>query len=417
MNGTSSYKGPLEGIVVLDLTRILAGPYCTAHLADLGATVVKIEDLDRGDSTRYSRPLLSGVSSHFLSLNKGKKSVCIDLRSPEGRAVFLRLVRNADVVVENFRPGVLARLGLNYDVLARENPTIILCSISGFGQSGEYSDRPSFDVITQALSGAMSVTGEPGRPPVRLGIPIGDLGGGLFGTIAVLAALHERTQTGRGQAIDISLLDSLFHLMLYYPLDVVNAGVIARPVGGRHEHLAPYGLVRAKDGYVVLAIFQGKFWKLFCEALEAADLARDSRFRTVASRYENQDELYRLIEEILITRGRAEWGEVFTRYGIPHAPVLTLEEVVDFPPIIERRMLVPHQHPGAGDVKVAGSPFKLSRDIDPVATSPAPELGEHTAGVLRELADLGEDEIAELLSSGVVADASQPPAQPPGAAT
>jgi crotonobetainyl-CoA:carnitine CoA-transferase CaiB-like acyl-CoA transferase len=410
----SSYKGPLEGIVVLDLTRVLAGPYCTAHLADLGATVIKIEDPDRGDSIRYTRPLVDGVSNHFLSLNKGKKSACIDLRAAEGRAVFLRLVRSADVVVENFRPGVLARLGLDHEVLTRENPGVILCSISGFGQAGAYSDRPSFDVITQALSGAMSVTGEPGRPPVRLGIPLGDLGGGLFGTISVLAALQERTRTGRGQAIDISLLDSLFHLMLYYPLDVVNAGVVAGPVGGRHEHLAPYGLVRAKDGYLVLAIFQGKFWRLFCDAIESPDLAGDPRFATVASRYEHQDQLYELIERVLATRQRAEWEEVFTRYGIPHAPVLTLEEVVNFGPILERQMLVPHHHPRAGDVKVAGTPFKLSGDLDPVGASAAPELGEHTVGVLRDLANLADDEIAALLTSGVVADPSRPPAERPG---
>jgi crotonobetainyl-CoA:carnitine CoA-transferase CaiB-like acyl-CoA transferase len=304
-------------------------------------------------------------------------------------------------VVENFRPGVLARLGLQYDDLRAVNEQIILCSISGFGQDSSYRDKPSYDVITQAMSGAMSVTGEPGRPPVRLGIPMGDLSGGLFGALAILAALNERRTTGRGQALDVSMLDGLVHLMLYYPVDYLNANKLAGPVGGRHEHVAPYGVFATSDGYIVLAIFSGKFWRQYCQAVERPDLPEDERFLNASDRLTRRVELYEILDEVMLTKTTAEWEALMDEYGVPHSPILTVDQVAIHPLMREREMFVDVDHPVAGRVKVSGRPIKFHERQHPM--QPAPLLGQHTREVLAEVAGTPLELIEQLERDGVIA--------------
>jgi crotonobetainyl-CoA:carnitine CoA-transferase CaiB-like acyl-CoA transferase len=410
LKADSPYPGPLAGVRVIDLTRALAGPYATTLLADLGAEVIKVEDPRGGDSTRSVPPLIRGVGNHFMNLNRNKKSVAIDLKHPDGRAQILEMAKNADVVIENFRPGVLKRLGLDYPELMQVNERIILVSISGYGADSSYRDRPSYDVVALALSGAMSVTGEPGRPPVRLGMPIGDLSGGLFGAVAVLAALHERDATGRGQVVDVSMLDALVHMMLYYPIDYLNAGIIAGPAGGRHEHIAPYGVVEVSDGYIVLAIFGGKFWQQYCEAIGRSDLIVDPRFARTPARLANRDELYAILEPIMLQRSRAQWEEVLSRSGIPHAPILTVDQVANHPLMAEREMFVNVDHPVAGEVKISGRPIKLQRKQP--AMIPAPLLGEHTREILALMAARSPEELDALEMSGAISSYQWPDSVP-----
>lgn len=408
----TSYQGPLERVRVLDLTRVLAGPYATSLLADLGADVIKIEDIRIGDTSRLTPPFLNGVSSHFVNLNRNKRSAAINLKHQEGRLAFLQMVRNSDIVIENFRPGTLARLGLGYDDLRTVNPAIILCSISGFGQTGPYSQLPSYDVITQALSGAMSVTGEPGRPPVRLGIPMGDLSGALFGAIAVLAALHERDVTGQGQALDVSMLDGLASLMLYYPLDYLNTRTVAGPVGGRHEHIAPYGVFEVADGHMVLALFDNKFWRMYCEAAGRPELATDPRFHKAPDRLANRSELYPILEEIMKRRGRDDWTQLFTAAGIPHAPILSVDEVAEHPLMRERQMFIKVEDDLAGEVFVAGRPIKLmSREQQ--GPTHAPSLGEQTRALLMTIANYSGEHVDRLLAEGIIYQGGPPPPSPP----
>lgn len=406
----STWRGPLTGIRVLDLSRVLAGPYATMMLADMGADVIKIEDLGSGDGTRQNPPFLKGESTHFMNINRNKRSIAIDLKNPAGREQFLDLVKVSDIVVENFRAGVLERLRLHYPILREVNPRIILCSISGFGQNSSYQNRPTYDVITQALSGAMSVTGEPGGAPVRLGIPMGDLGGGLFGCIGILGALQERNVTGQGQSIDVSMLDALVHLMIYYPVDYLNVGEIPGPVGGRHHHVVPYGVLKVKDGHVVVAVLEARFWRPFCDALERPDLATNPLFAESADRLKNRTALYDLLEEIMTERTRSEWEARFLEAGVPHAPILTVDQVVAHPLMAEREMFVTVEHPVAGPIKVVGRPIKFPQRQFP-AFVPAPLQGQDTRAVLTEIAGTPLERVMELERSGVVRQAEMPAAR------
>jgi crotonobetainyl-CoA:carnitine CoA-transferase CaiB-like acyl-CoA transferase len=396
---------PLAGVKVLDLTRVLAGPYATTLLADLGAEVLKVEEVGSGDSTRKTQPMVRGIGNHFMNLNRNKRSIAVDLKAPEGREIILSLLEHYDVVVENFRPGVLDRLGLGYNVLQERNQRVILCSISGFGQNNEYSRRPSFDIIVQALSGAMAVTGEEGRPPVRLGIPMGDLSGGIFGAIGTLSAIVERATTGVGRHVDVSMLDGLVQLTLFYPLDFLNLGVIARPVGGRHDHVAPYGVFEVADGYIVLAVFQGKFWRAYCESIGREDLITDDRFRTAELRLANREVLYSILEPVMLQRERDDWVARLTAVEVPCAPILGPHQIAEHPLMQAREMFVESVHPVAGPVTVSGPVIKQvgRRRRKP---RPAPLLGEHSEGVLAEIG-YSQERISELVRYGVVGSASQ----------
>src|SRR6266852_3246675 len=308
------WAGPLQGIRVIDLTRVLAGPFATQNLGALGAEILKIEPPGGGDETRRFPPLLGGESHYFLGINRNKKSLVIDLQQAAGADILRRLVARADILVENYRPGVMDRLGLGYEALAALNPRLIYCAISGFGLNGPLSDKPSFDIVTQALTGALSINGERGHMPVKLGIPLGDMVGGIFGPMAILAALHERTLTGRGRLIDISLYDGLIGMLGYFAQLAFLTGEDPGPMGSSHPNIVPYGSFPASDGSIIIAVLSERFWGRLCEALERPELADDPRFTTPKLRRDHRDKLDRLISEVMQTRTVAEWQERLAAY-------------------------------------------------------------------------------------------------------
>src|SRR5262249_38581738 len=284
------WAGPLNGLRVIDLTRVLAGPFCTQSLGDLGPEVLKIEPPGGGDETRKFPPFVAGESHYFLGINRNKKSLVIDLQQAAGAEILRRLVARADILVENYRPGVMDRLGLGYDALSEINPSLIYCAISGFGLSGPLRDKPSFDIVTQALTGALSINGERGHMPVKLGIPLGDMVGGIFGPMAILAALHERSRTGKGRLIDISLYDGLIGMLGYFVQLAFVTGEGPPPMGSSHPNIVPYGSFPAKDGSIIIAVLSESFWGKLCDALARPELAGDPRFLTPTLRRDNRDE-------------------------------------------------------------------------------------------------------------------------------
>src|SRR5438105_7056513 len=314
--------GPLAGIRVIDLTRVLAGPFATQSLGDLGAEVLKIEPPELGDETRHFPPFVGGESHYFLGINRNKKSLVVDLQPAEGAEILRRLVATADILVENYRPGVMDRLGLGYEALAEINPRLIYCAISGFGLTGPLKDKPSFDIVTQALTGALSINGERGHLPVKLGIPLGDMVSGVFGPMAILAALHERTQTGRGRLIDISLHDGLIGMLGYFAQLAFITGQDPGPMGSSHPNIVPYGSFPASDGSIIIAVLSERFWGRLCEALERPELAADPRFTTPTLRRHHRGELDHLIADVTETRTVAEWEARLAAADVPHAPVL-----------------------------------------------------------------------------------------------
>jgi len=392
-----------EGVRVLDLSRMLAGPYGSMLLADMGAEVIKVEEPDGGDPMRVMGPpfLPDGESAYFLSINRNKKSVALDLTKPEGRRVFLDLAAEADVVWENFRPGVMERLGLAYAALARVNPRLVMCSISAYGQDGPYRDWPAFDLALQAMGGAMSVTGEDGRPPVRMGLPMGDLAGGMFGAFAVAGALFRRERTGRGAHVDLSLLDCQVSLLTYMAQYFWTDGRVPRPLGSGHASVVPYGALATRDGHLIVAIFAEKFWAGFCGAVERAEWARDARFATNRDRVAHRAELMALIEARFRERTTDEWLHRLHAAGVPAAPILAVDRVLDDPQVRHRRMVVELEHPRHGALATLGTPIKVDGALEAPLAPPA-RLGEHTEIVLRELLKYPAERIAALRREGVV---------------
>jgi crotonobetainyl-CoA:carnitine CoA-transferase CaiB-like acyl-CoA transferase len=397
----NGWAGPLQGLRVIDLTRVLAGPFATQSLGDLGAEVLKIEPPGGGDETRRFPPFIAGESHYFLGINRNKKSLVIDLRQPAGADILRRLAATADILVENYRPGVMNRLGLGYDSLAAVNPCLIYCAVSGFGLTGPLSDKPSFDIVTQALTGALSINGERGEPPVKLAIPLGDMVGGIFGPMAILAALHERAQTGRGRLIDISLYDGLIGMLGYFVQLAFVTGADPQPMGSSHPNIVPYGSFPAKDGYIIIAVLSESFWGKLCDALERPDLAADPRFATPTLRRDRREEVDRLISEVTRTRTVAEWEERLARFDVPHAPVLGVTAALNHPHARAREMVVTAPHATAGDIRLAGRPIKFPGAPQRPSTAP-PTLGQHTAAVLRDDLGYSEEDIAALREQGVI---------------
>ena len=392
------------GVRVLDLSRMLAGPYGSMLLADMGAEVIKVEDPDGGDPMRVMGPpfLPDGESAYFLAINRNKKSTAIDLTKPEGRTVFLDLVAEADVVWENFRPGVMARLGLDYATLAAANPRLVLCSISAYGQDGPYRDWPAFDLALQALGGAMSLTGEDGRPPTRMGLPMGDLSGGMFGAFAVAGALFRRERTGRGAHVDLSLLDCQVSLLTYIAQYFWADGRVPRPQGSGHASVVPYGALATADGYLIVAVFAEKFWGGFCRALEHPEWERDPRFATNRDRVANRATLMGLVEAAARTRTTEAWLERLHAAGVPAAPILSVDGVLADPQVCHRRMVVELAHPRHGPLPTLGTPLKIDGALE-VPLAPPARLGEHTDTVLRDLLKYPAERIAALRRQGVIA--------------
>jgi crotonobetainyl-CoA:carnitine CoA-transferase CaiB-like acyl-CoA transferase len=397
----SGWAGPLGGIRVIDLTRVLAGPFCTQSLGDLGAEVLKIEPPGLGDETRHFPPFVAGESHYFLGINRNKKSLVIDLQQPAGADILRRLVGTADILVENYRPGVMDRLGLGYDKLSAINPRLIYCAISGFGLTGPLRDKPSFDIVTQALSGALSINGERGHMPVKLGIPLGDMVGGVFGPMAILAALHERSQTGQGRLIDISLYDGLIGMLGYFAQLAFITGEDPGPMGSSHPNIVPYGSFPASDGSIIIAVLSERFWGRLCEALERPELAADPRFLTPTLRRDHRDELDRLISEVTETRTVAEWEKRLHAADVPHAPVLGVTAALAHPHAVAREMVVEADHPAIGPMNVVGRPIKFPGAPQRPVTAP-PIFGQHTAAILRDELGYSDTEIAALRETGVI---------------
>lgn len=397
----SGWAGPLQGIRVLDFTRVLAGPAASQALADLGAEIIKIEPPGTGDETRTFPPHRDGESHYFLSANRGKKSIVIDLKTEAGVALARDLAAKCDILIENYRPGVMDRLGLGYDVLSAVNPRLIYCAISGFGLTGPLRDRPSFDIVLQALSGALSVNGEPGRLPSKLGIPLGDLVGSINGPIGILAALYERSMTGRGRLIDVSLMDGLIGMLGYLAQLAFFTGEDPKPQGSQHPNLVPYGIFPAKDGSIVVACLTNSFWGRICTALEMPDLTDDPRYNTLERRRDHRDAVNALIAERTRARTVDELVEIFTAHQVPHAPILGIREALSQPQSVARQMVVETEHPRLGKIPIVNRSIKFPETAQPVPTAP-PMLGQHTDEILHGLLGLSADEVAGLRNSGVV---------------
>lgn len=392
---------PLDGTIVLDFTRVMSGPYCTMLLADMGARVIKIEHPVRGDDTRaWGPPFVGGESAYFLSVNRNKESLALDLGARGAREILDPLLGRADVVVENFRPGAMARLGLGYQRLADAHPRLIYCSISGFGQTGPRAGEGGYDAVIQAEGGLMSVTGDPEGPPFRLGVPVADLAAGMFAVQGILLALLTRVRTGRGQHVDVGMLDATAALLTHQAGVVFASGASAGRLGNRHASIAPYDTFAASDGALVIAVGNDDQWRRFCAAIEAPGLAGDGRFATNAGRVTHRAALTEGIAPALAARSRAEWVAALRDAGVPCGSVRDVAEALADPQLAARSMIETIDHLTAGAIRVLGIPIKLSDSPGRVRTPP-PLLGQHSAGILRDDCGLSEEAIAALGAAGV----------------
>jgi crotonobetainyl-CoA:carnitine CoA-transferase CaiB-like acyl-CoA transferase len=377
--------GPLAGLTVLDLTRVLSGPYCTMMLADMGARVIKIEQPGRGDETRaWGPPFLAGESAYFLSINRNKESVTLDFKQPGGRTALDRLLDRADVLVENFRPGTLNRLGLGYDTVKTTHPRMVYCSISGFGQTGPRRNQAGYDAVIQAEGGLMSVTGAAGGPAFRVGVAIADLVAGLLAAQGIVLALYARDRSGRGQHIDVSMLDGVVSLLTYHASMHLTTGTVSQRVGNRHATIAPYDTFSAADGELFLAVGNDDQFRRFCEATQLQALAADARFATNPDRVVNHEALRSQLAPVLREHPRAHWIELFAQTGVPCGAVRDVPEALADPQILARHMIEAVEHATAGLMNVLGVPIRLSETPGSVRTAP-PTLGQHTTQVLGEL--------------------------------
>jgi crotonobetainyl-CoA:carnitine CoA-transferase CaiB-like acyl-CoA transferase len=396
-----SWRGPLVGLRVLDFTRILAGPFATQILGDLGAEILKIEPPGVGDETRTFAPHRAGESHYFVAVNRNKKSLVVDLRTEAGMQIVYDILPVIDVVVDNFRPGVLARLGLSWEKMQALNPRVVYCAISGFGLTGPLRDKPSFDIITQALTGAMSVNGEAGSDPVKLGLPMGDLVGGIFGAIGTLAALQERSRTGRGRVVDVSLYDGLMGLLGYLPQLAFFNQRDPMPAGSSHPNIVPYGSFRTSDGVILIACLTQAFWVKLTHAIGQPGLADDPRFRTMEERRVNRESVNEVVGAVLREQTTAHWQRVLEDEDVPNAPLLGVTEALRHSHAVARDMVVHADHPTLGRIHMVGRPIKFpGQEQAPLAAPPL--LAQHTAAVLRDELHYSEDRISELRALGVI---------------
>jgi CoA:oxalate CoA-transferase len=395
--------GPLTDVVVLDLTWVLSGPFATMILADMGADVIKVERPPFGDIARTTRPYIGDQSAYFFSVNRGKRSICIDLKSERGRDLFLRLAETADVVAENFTPGTMDRLGMGWDVLHRRNSRLIYAATSGFGQTGPDRERPALDVIVQGMGGIMSITGEPGGPPVRPGVSQGDITAGLYTAIGVLAALHERERSGEGQMLDISMLDCQIAILENAFARYFATGEVPGPIGTRHPLTTPFQAFPTAEGWIVIAISPGaeNQWEVFCATIGRPELIDDARFATPGLRTKNHAELEPILIEALARRPASEWLEMFDSIGLPCGPLNDIPHVARHPQVVAREMLREVQHPAGFSLSIADTPVKLSRTAGGIQ-GPPPAIGEDTDAVLGGLLGMDDVEIAGLREERVV---------------
>jgi CoA:oxalate CoA-transferase len=374
----------LEGVKVIDLSRNLAAPFCTMILADLGAEVIKVEAPETGDDARGYGPIIRGKSGYFISINRGKKSVTLNLKDAADKEKLAGLLRDADVMVDNFRPGVLDRLGITQEWLEAINPGLIFTSVTGFGHTGPYRAKAAYDLVVQGYGGLMSMTGEPGARPTRVGVSIGDLAAGLYAVIGIIGALYARTKTGHGDRLDIAMLDCQIALLENALIRYVASGKVPEPVGNRHASITPFEMFESRDGYIIICVGNEKNWKVLCSAIGHPELAEREEFISNDSRTQNHDELYRILCGILHEKTTAEWIRILEGEGIPCGPVNNIEDVIRNEQIDARNMIVSINYPDIGEVMAPGSPIKSAKYlVDP--TRPAPELGQHNAEILASL--------------------------------
>ena len=391
----------LEGLRVLDLTRVLAGPYATMVLADLGADVIKVELPGVGDDARHYGPYIDGESAYFLSLNRNKRSITLNLKSPPGQRVFRDLVPLVDILVENFRPGTLDRLGLGYETLRDLNPRLIYAASSGFGRTGPYSPRPAYDAVIQAMGGLMSITGQADGEPTRVGTSIADITAGLFAIIGILSALTARERTGQGQVVDVAMLDCQVAILENAIARYSVTGEVPRPQGNRHPSIVPFEPFETQDGQLMVAAGNDTLWRRLCEVLERPELAEDPRFSTNPLRVTNYADLRPLLAEVFRGQTTVAWQTRLDAAGIPISPINTVADVMEHPQVLAREMLVQLNHPVAGKMTVPGIPVKLS-DTPGALRTAAPTLGQHTEEVLSELLGYTAEQIAQLRTEGAI---------------
>jgi len=375
-------SGPLDGLLVVDLSRVLAGPYCTMVLADLGARVVKVEVPGTGDDARQFGPFSNGKSAYFMSLNRGKESIALDLKAPEDRTIFEALVKKADVLVENYRPGTMDKLGYGRDALRALNPRLIYAAVSGFGHTGPYSRRAAYDMVVQGMGGIMSVTGHPDSGPTRVGTSVGDITAGLFGLGGILAAVLNRQRTGEGMMVDVGMLDCQVAILENAIGRYLAEGEIPGPLGARHPSITPFEAFRTKDGYIIVAAGNQTLWSKLCETLGRPDLVTDPDFATNDLRTQNSDRLKNEIEQTLVTAPSVDWLATIGDAGVPCGPINNIAQVVDDAHVQARNMIIRSQDPTAGEVRMAGNPIKLSQFNDPEERPAAPELDADRDAIL-----------------------------------
>jgi len=402
MRNVSANGRLLDGIRVVDLSRIIAGPFCTQILGDMGADVIKVEQPGSGDETRtWGPPFANGEAVYFFCVNRNKRSVTLNLKDPRGQKIFRELVNRADILVENFKPGTLAKLGLDDDGLRPENPRLIYCAITGFGRTGPYADRGGFDVIAQAVGGLMDITGEPDGPPVKVGVAMTDIATALYAHGAILAALYVRERTGVGQRIDISLLETQMAALINIASSYLNGGALPQKWGTAHTNIVPYQAFRTKDGYLILGGATDRLWVKLCEALQLPALAHDPAYATNAQRVRHRAAIVRRLEERLVTKTRKEWEAILAPTGVPCGPINRMDEVFADPQVQHLGMVWEGTHPQTGPIRMVRNPVTFSATPAEIRQLP-PRLGEHTEEVLRDLLGYSRADIEALRAGGVV---------------
>ena len=378
-------NGPLKNLLVVDLTRVLVGPYCTMILSDLGARVIKIEAPETGDDSRKFGPFVKDYSAYFMSLNRGKESIALNLKNEDDKKIFEKILAKADILVENFKPGTLEKWGFGWRQVKQKYPKLIYASASGFGQSGPLKELPAYDMVVQGMGGLMSVTGQPNSEPTRVGTSIGDITAGLFTAIGINAALYDREKTGKGMFIDVSMLDCQIAILENAIARYLSKNEIPKPMGSRHPSIAPFEAFKTKDSYIIIAAGNDKLFENLCKALNLGDLIDDKKYNTNSSRSENMDELKKILENKLKDNSTKNWVQTLEELKIPCGPIYNIKEAVENPQVEARNMIVKAYHKVIGDFKLAGNPIKMSSYKDEKTRGDIPDLDEHREKILKEI--------------------------------
>ena len=376
--------GPLKNLLVIDLTRVLVGPYCTMILSDLGARVIKIEAPETGDDSRKFGPFIKDFSAYFMSLNRGKESIALNLKNNDDKKIFEKILAKADILVENFKPGTLEKWGYGWKNITEKFPRLIYASASGFGQTGPLKELPAYDMVVQGMGGLMSVTGHPNSEPTRVGTSIGDITAGLFTAIGINAALYDREKTGKGMFIDVAMLDCQIAILENAIARYLSKNEIPKPLGSRHPSIAPFEAFKTKDSYIIIAAGNDKLFNNLCEALNLSEIAKDEKFKSNSLRCENMDELKKIFEEKLKSKNTSDWISIFEKLKIPCGPIFNIKEAVENPQIEERNMIVKAYHDVIGEFKLSGNPIKMSTYKDEKTRGKIPNLDEHREKILKE---------------------------------